>query len=164
MDSASRRSFGPYDIDLTTGELRRGGVPVPLQRQPALVLARLVASAGTLVPREALHAAVWGDRVHVDFDRGLNYCIRQLRETLDDDARAPRFIETVARQGYRFVAPVASPRSGEQNVESRRVVTVAAVVTAVLVASLAVDRATGRDERHHQMAVAVVRALHDVVF
>jgi DNA-binding winged helix-turn-helix (wHTH) protein len=164
MDLASRRSFGTYDIDLTTGELRRGGVPVPLQRQPALVLTCLVGRAGTLVRREELQAAVWGDRVHVDFDRGLNYCIRQLRETLDDDARSPQFIETVARQGYRFVAPVASCQPGGQSGRSRRVVAVAAVVTAVLVASLAVDRTTGRDERHHQMAVAVVRALHDAIF
>ena len=163
MGPDSRRSFGSYDIDLTTGELRRDGVPVPLQRQPALVLARLVASAGALVPREALHAAIWGDRVHVDFDRGLNYCIRQLRETLDDDARAPRFIETVARQGYRFVAPVRCEPDG-QSVKSRRVVAAAAVLTAVLVTSLAIDRATGRGERHHQMAIAVVRALHDAVF
>ncbi len=111
MDQGPRRRFGAYDFDLTTGELRRDGVPIPLQRQPARALACLVARAGTLVPRADLHAAIWGQDVHVDFDRGLNYCIRQLREVLIDDAKAPRYIETIARQGYRFVAPVDVDRS-----------------------------------------------------
>ena len=112
MEQTGRRRFDDYEIDLGTGELRRHGQPVALQRHPARVLARLVGRAGTLVPREELHAAVWNDDVHVDFDRGLNYCVRQLRQTLGDDAKTPRFIETVARQGYRFVAvvePVAYP-------------------------------------------------------
>jgi DNA-binding winged helix-turn-helix (wHTH) protein len=106
MDLTGRRRFDDYEIDLGTAELRRNGRPIPLQRQPARVLVRLVASAGTLVPREDLQAAVWGGDVHVDFNRGLNYCIRQLRQAFGDDPKAPRFIETVARQGYRFVAAV----------------------------------------------------------
>jgi DNA-binding winged helix-turn-helix (wHTH) protein len=170
MDQKGRRRFDGYEIDLETGELRRDGRPVPLQRQPARTLARLVSRAGALVPREELQAAVWGDGVHVDFDRGLNYCIRQLRQTLADDPRAPRFIETVARQGYRFVArvevagpslpavaPTATPRP-------RRPWRWAAAAVVVLVGGLAADRMAGGDPQHHEMAVSVVQALHDALF
>jgi DNA-binding winged helix-turn-helix (wHTH) protein len=196
MDPTNRRRFDDYEIDLGTGELRRNGRPVPLQRQPARVLARLVASAGTLVPREALHAAVWGDGVHVDFERGLNYCIRQLRQTFDDDPKAPRFIETVARQGYRFVAavhsidrlPVVSDETSGRRTKKgtvpffrnqethekgdsplglrrpHRPWRLALVGAGVLVVGLAVDRLAGGNPQHHEMAAAVVRALHDAVF
>jgi DNA-binding response OmpR family regulator len=71
-----RRRFDAYEIDLATCELKRDGEPVALQRQPARVLAHLVARAGRLVPREGLHEAIWGPEVHVDFDRGLNTWLR----------------------------------------------------------------------------------------
>lgn len=165
MDRNSRRCFGAYEIDLATGELRRDGVPVPLQRQPARVLARLVARAGTLVPREELHAAIWGNNgVHVDFDRGLNYCIRQLREALDDDAKTPRFIETVARQGYRFVAVVDTIRPQAVRRRLGRLPLIAAAVVVALLGLVVGHAAVGRNERHHQVAVAIARAIHDVVF
>jgi DNA-binding winged helix-turn-helix (wHTH) protein len=176
-----RRRFDAYEINLTTGELRRDGRPVALQRQPARVLARLVADAGTLVPRETLQAAVWGPEVHVDFDRGLNYCIRQLRETLGDAQRAPRFIATIPRQGYRFIAPVSVVASENARVPavqdapteeatlrrpswrpSQRTISAALMAAAVL--ALAVDRAAGGNSEHHRIAVAVARAIHDAVF
>jgi DNA-binding winged helix-turn-helix (wHTH) protein len=162
--TSSRRQFGDYQIDLETGELLRGGRPVPLQRQPALVLSRLVARAGALVPRQELQAAVWGDDVHVDFDRGLNYCIRQLREALADDAKAPKFIETVARQGYRFVASVEPVEPAVRGRGPSRAALVAAAALVALIGLKVADAAMGGSERHHQMAVAVARAIHDAVF
>jgi DNA-binding winged helix-turn-helix (wHTH) protein len=170
MDPTDRWRFEDYEIDLGTGELQRRGQPVPLQRQPARVLARLVGRAGALVPREELHAAVRGDGVYVDFDRGLNYCIRQLRQALGDDPRAPRFIETVARQGYRFVAPIepAAPTRPETASTARsarhRRWQVAAAALGALTLGLAVDRMAGGNPEHHEIAVTVVQALHDIVF
>ena len=161
MDDARLCRFGPFELDLTADELRRDGAAVPLQRQPALVLVALVAQAGRLVPRAELRRAVWGDATHVDFDRGLNYCIRHLRAALGDDARHPRFIETVARRGYRFIAPIARPVPG-RSLRPRRVVAGAALMAAVAL-TLAVERG-GPHERHHEAAVAVARAVHDFIF
>lgn len=173
------RRFDSYELNLTTGELKRDGQPVALQRQPARVLAHLVGRAGALVPREDLHAAIWGPDVHVDFDRGLNYCIRQLRETLQDEAREPRFIATVPRQGYRFVAAVAHvqpersapPPLAHESLavnrplpRRRRRWAVAAALGAAAALVLAADIAAGGNGEHHRIAVAFVRAVHDAVF
>jgi DNA-binding winged helix-turn-helix (wHTH) protein len=166
MDQTSRHRFFDYEINLETGELRRHGQPVRLQRQPARVLARLVSQAGTLVPREELHAAIWDQGVNVDFERGLNYCIRQLRQALDDDARTPRFIETVARQGYRFVAvvtPVDRTSHGPARGRARRRWRWA-VAAALIVVGFAADRVGGGNPTHHEWTVTVARAVHDAVF
>ena len=169
MDHGPRRRFGAHDFDLTTGELRRDGAPIPLQRQPARALACLVARAGTLVPRADLHTAIWGHDVHVDYDRGLNYCIRQLREVLNDDAKAPRYIETIARQGYRFVAPVAvdegpATRPAPAVTGRPRLSLVATLAMVSLVGLFVAHAVSGGDERHHQVTVAIARAIHDAVF
>ena len=160
--------FGPFEFDLTTTELRKSGSPVSLERQPALTLALLLSRAGRLVPREDLRRAVWPADVHVDFDRGLNYCIRQLRATLGDDAKTPRFIETVPRQGYRFVATVTSPVEAAVPKPDRRPRRRAlAAAAALLVAGLAWDRITPnptRSARHHAAVVTTLQALHDLVF
>lgn len=91
------------------GELSRDGAPLHLQPQPAKVLSLLVSRAGELVSREELRKHVWGEETHVDFDQGLNWCIRRIREVLGDDAGAPRFIQTVPRRGYRFIGELAAP-------------------------------------------------------
>src|SRR5215471_4930879 len=114
---ASRRvSFGVFDIDLETGELRKHGLRIRLQRQPFEVLALLIERAGDLVTREELQQKLWPANTFVDFDHGLNKAINKIREALGDSADAPRFVETVARRGYRFLAdvkvyapPVATP-------------------------------------------------------
>ena len=98
--------FFDFELDPATGELWRRGHTVALERQPAIALACLASHAGRLVTRDELRRAIWPDDVHVDFDRGMNYCIRQLRAALGDEARQPVFIETVPRQGYRFIAPM----------------------------------------------------------
>lgn len=93
-------------LDLRTGELRREGVRVQLQPQPAKVLALLIRRAGQVVSRDEIVREVWGADTFVDFDQGLNYAIRQIRSALEDDAEAPRFIETLPKRGYRFIAPL----------------------------------------------------------
>ncbi len=104
MSSArpGRFRFGPFEFDATTGELWRRGVAVPLQAQPARVLARLLRAPGQLVSREELRREVWGETTHVDFRLGLNYCIRRIRVALDDSATTPAYVETLPGRGYRF--------------------------------------------------------------
>lgn len=98
--------FGLFEFDAVSGTLTREGVPVRLQPQPARVLEVLIARAGDVVTREDLRAAIWGEATFVDFDRGLNFCISQIRSALGDSADSPRFVETLPRRGYRFIAPV----------------------------------------------------------
>ena len=104
-DSMSVRTFGPFRLDSATGQLRRGDVVVPLPPKAFTVLEHLVAHAGQLVTKDDLLALAWAD-VHVG-DGALKVCIREIRRTLQDDPRTPRFIETAHRRGYRFVAPVS---------------------------------------------------------
>lgn len=101
--------FGVFQLDLKAGELHKAGVRVRLQDQPFRVLAVLVERAGTVVTREELRQRVWPSNVYVDFDQGLNNAIKKLREALGDSADTPTLIETVARHGYRFIAPVGAP-------------------------------------------------------
>jgi TolB-like protein/DNA-binding winged helix-turn-helix (wHTH) protein/Tfp pilus assembly protein PilF len=103
-----RVSFGLFDFDGATGELRRDGMPVKLARQPARVLGLLVSRPGDVILREELRRELWGDDTFVDFERGLNFCITQVRAALGDASDNPRFIQTVPRRGYRFIAPVAT--------------------------------------------------------
>ena len=102
------RRFGAFDLDLRAGELRRDGAVVKLQPQPFRVLALLVARAGELVTRDELKKVLWGEETYVDFERGLNFCINQVRAALGDSADSPQFIQTLPRRGYRFIAPVGS--------------------------------------------------------
>lgn len=96
--------FGNFEADLKTGELRKNGRPVKLQPQPFKVLALLLERPGELVTREDIHQILWGDDTFVDFERGLNFAINRIREALGDDADRPRYIETLPRRGYRFIA------------------------------------------------------------
>lgn len=100
--------FGDFELDPASGELRKAGAPVRLPPQPAKVLALLVSRGGELVTREEIRQRVWGDGTHVDFDQSLNSCIKQIRAALEDDPDQPRYLQTLPRRGYRFLAP--SPR------------------------------------------------------
>jgi Tol biopolymer transport system component/DNA-binding winged helix-turn-helix (wHTH) protein len=100
--------FGLFDLDLRAGELRRNGVRVKLQEQPFQILARLLERPGDVVTREELRERLWSANTFVDFDHSLNAAIRRLRDALGDSAENPRFVETVARRGYRFLAPVTT--------------------------------------------------------
>jgi DNA-binding winged helix-turn-helix (wHTH) protein/Tol biopolymer transport system component len=98
--------FGIFEFDFSVRELRRRGHPIVLQQQPMLVLAYLIESAGRLVTREELQEHLWPSGTFVDFEFGLNAAVNRLRRTLSDSASAPLYIETVPKQGYRFIAPV----------------------------------------------------------
>ena len=98
--------FGVFELDRVTAELRKDGRRVRLPPQPARVLFMLASRAGDLVTREELQRDVWGAETFVDFEHGLNHCIKQIRAVLGDDADRPRFVETLPRRGYRFIAEV----------------------------------------------------------
>ena len=106
--------FGPFNFDTTTRELRRDGEIVKLQSQPAQVLAVLIERAGEIVTRDALRAAIWGDDTFVDFDKGLNFAIAQVRTALGDSADAPTYIRTFPKRGYQFIAPVETSGAESQ--------------------------------------------------
>jgi TolB-like protein/DNA-binding winged helix-turn-helix (wHTH) protein len=101
--------FGDYELDCRTGELRRNGSTLKLQPQPAKVLSILASRAGEIVSREELAEQVWGSDTYVDFEHGLNFAIRKIRTVLDDNPDQPRFVETVPKRGYRFIATVIRP-------------------------------------------------------
>jgi cholera toxin transcriptional activator len=98
--------FGVFEIDLSAGELRKNGVKQRLQGQPFQVLTVLLERAGEVVTREELQQKLWPSDTFVDFDHSLNTAINKVREALGDSASSPRFVETLARRGYRFIAPV----------------------------------------------------------
>ena len=98
--------FGIFEVDPQAGELRRQGLKVKLQDQPFQVLMMLLECPGEVVTRETLQKKLWPTDTFVDFERGLNRTINKLREALVDEADNPRFIETLPRRGYRFLAPV----------------------------------------------------------
>lgn len=98
--------FGAFELDLKNSELRRGGVLVKISPQQFRVLRWLAEHTGQICSREDIQREIWGSEVFVDFDRSLTVSIAQIRAALNDDAEAPRFIQTVPRRGYRFVAPV----------------------------------------------------------
>ena len=109
-DAASTREvvrFGVFELDLRSGELRRQGLRIRLQEQPFQVLAMLLEHPGEVMTREELRKKLWPADTFVDFEHGLNKDINKIREALGDRAESPRFIETVPRRGYRFVAPVS---------------------------------------------------------
>jgi len=105
--------FGAFEVDLRAGELRKNGVRIKLQEQPLQVLGLLLESPGAVVTREEIQRKLWCTDTFVDFEHSLNAAVKRLREALGDSADNPRFIETLPRHGYRFIAPVqgASPAS-----------------------------------------------------
>lgn len=105
--------FSVFDLDTKTGELRKEGRLVHLRNQPFQVLTMLLDRSGDLITREEIKTALWADNVDVDVEQGLNYCVKEIRAALGDNAEAPRFIQTLPRRGYRFVADVR--RAGAPN-------------------------------------------------
>jgi DNA-binding winged helix-turn-helix (wHTH) protein/TolB-like protein len=108
MAAQGRVRFGIFEFDLAARELRRDGLPVKMQAQPAQVLATLLEHCGEVVTRGMLRQAVWGAETFVDFDGSLNFCVAQIRAVLGDSAESPCFVRTVPRRGYQFIAPVAA--------------------------------------------------------
>src|SRR5438128_1234437 len=99
--------FGPFEADLHSHELCKDGVRIKLHLQPFELLTTLIDHANEVVTREALKNKLWGSETVVDFDVGLNTAIKKLREALGDSAESPRYVETLPRRGYRFIAPVS---------------------------------------------------------
>src|SRR5262245_9005753 len=114
--------FDSFELDTGSGELRRHGDRIKLPPQPFRVLELLVRRSGEIVPRSAIRERIWCDDTFVDFEQGLNFCIRQIREALGDAAAAPRFVETLPRRGYRFLSPLETPARLDQRPPTRLIV------------------------------------------
>jgi DNA-binding winged helix-turn-helix (wHTH) protein/tetratricopeptide (TPR) repeat protein len=115
-----RFRFGAFELDPSAGELRKSGVKIKLQGQPIEILALLLARPGTVVTRQELQRKLWPDNTFVGFENSLNAAVRRLRTALDDSVEKPRFVETLARRGYRFIAAVhpAEPAQAKSVVQS----------------------------------------------
>jgi TolB-like protein/Flp pilus assembly protein TadD len=113
--------FGEFELDGQTFELRRKGSLIRIQQQPARVLAFLLNHRGSLVTRKEIQDAIWGHETFVDFEQNLNFCIRQIRITLNDQAEKPLFIETLPRLGYRFIGDAEAVRECEPTAGGRRI-------------------------------------------
>ena len=115
--------FGVFEFDDETKELRKNGRAAALEPQPARALAVLLSRAGDVVSREELREAVWGKDTHVDFDRGMAYCLSQIRTAIGDSGDNPRFIQTIPKRGFKFIAPVTPaplPHAAAKSDVSRR--------------------------------------------
>jgi TolB-like protein/DNA-binding winged helix-turn-helix (wHTH) protein len=164
--------FGSFEVDLASGELRRQGLRISLQDQPFRLLALLLERAGEVVTREELRDKLWPADTFVDFDHSLNTAVRKLREALGDSAETPRYVETLARRGYRFVAPLAEPGPGapladvasaspppaaRRRSSARRVLVIAAVLSsAALVVLWIGGRARPRTQPGRRLTLAVL--------
>src|SRR5579872_3102740 len=100
--------FGVFEVDLRAGELRKKGVKIRLQGQPYMLLTALLKQQGEVVTREELRRELWPEGTFVDFDHSLGTAVNKLREVLGDSAANPRFVETMHRRGYRFIAPIST--------------------------------------------------------
>jgi TolB-like protein/DNA-binding winged helix-turn-helix (wHTH) protein/Tfp pilus assembly protein PilF len=109
MQGPAIRRFGTFELNVQSGELRKNGIRLRLAGQPLQILAVLVERAGEVVTREELHSKLWSADTFVDFDHGLNNAIARIREVLNDSSETPRFIETIPRRGYRFIASLPQP-------------------------------------------------------
>jgi len=115
---AARYRFGVFEVDSTTGELRRKGVRVKVHSQPLQVLLMLLARPGEMLTREEICRKLWPEDTFVDYDHGVNSAVNRLREALGDKANNPRYVETLARRGYRFVAPVEQMSDGKSSAQA----------------------------------------------
>jgi DNA-binding winged helix-turn-helix (wHTH) protein len=118
--AGKRIRFGDFEADLRAGDVRKQGHRIRLQEKPFQILALLLERAGDVVTRDELRQKLWPSDTFVDFDHSLNTAVNKLRETLGDSASSPRYIETLARRGYRFIGPVQSGM-GTSNLEMSNV-------------------------------------------
>ena len=159
FESSGNLRFGVFELDPAQGELRREGVKVRLQDQPLRLLQVLLERPGEIVTREELRERLW-PKEFVDFDHGLNTAIRKLRAALDDTADSPRYIETLARRGYRFIAPVSPAVASEMPRGATRslpVILIAVLAVALIAAAIFWIRERGRSAARNAInAVAVL--------
>jgi len=143
--------FSVFEVDLRTGELRKQGLKVKLQGQPFQVLVMLLERSGELVTREEIRERLWPGDTFIDFEKSINTSIKRLREALGDDAAAPRFIETLPRQGYRFIAPVNGGADGS----APDVSAVPSSPISVAATSPSPDETAVRDRRYSKRGAAL---------
>src|SRR4029077_21243243 len=120
--------FGAFELDLAAGELRKHGIKIRLQEQPLQILQQLLEHPGEIVTREDLQKRIWPADTFVDFDHGLYSAVKRLRDALSDNAETPRYVETLPRRGYRFIAAVNHGNGVEAKVETASVEAPASVV------------------------------------
>src|SRR5208283_5035437 len=106
IPTSSRLRFGAFELDPSAGQLRKKSILIKLPPQPFRLLQLLTERAGTVVSREEIRTTLWTDSTFVDFEHGINFSINQIRAALADDAEKPRYVETLPRRGYRFIAAV----------------------------------------------------------
>lgn len=133
--------FADFELDVRAGELRRRGIRIKLQVQPFQVLWILLEQAAEVVAREELQNRIWSADTFVDFNQGLNNAVKKLREALSDDAEEPRFIETLAKRGYRFIAPLREPISASHALPGPIVSTAANSIAVLPFTSMSADPA-----------------------
>lgn len=148
-------TFGAFEFDATTRELRKSGRLVPIEHQPARALALLLEHAGEVVSRDELRARVWEPGTHVDVNRGLAYCVGQIRSALGDSAEDARFVQTLPKRGFRFVAPVTkgSPAKEPRSFSVRLVLS--AVAALLFIALVQFGGRTVQQWRRPVVAVSV---------
>src|SRR5580692_7678772 len=115
--------FGTFEVDLESRELRKHGMLVRLEEKPFRILQLLIEQAGRVVTRRTLREKLWPD-THVGYDQNLNTAVNKLRELLGDSAQSSRFIETLPRIGYRFIAPVVNPAAGSSSLVIKKMLAV----------------------------------------
>ena len=115
------RRFGPFELDLDAGEVRQNGGRIKLQPQPFKLLVLLTSRPGSLISRDQIRTELWPEGTFVDFDQSVNFAVKQIRDAFGDSASQPVYLETVPRQGYRFVAPVdtGSPPATSSSAEPK---------------------------------------------
>ena len=106
------KRFGTFEVDMRSRELRKGGIRIRLQDQPFEILAMMLERPGEVVTREELSRRLWPAGTFVDFEHSLNAAVKRLRAALGDDVDNPRFVETMHRRGYRFIAPIEPQENG----------------------------------------------------
>ena len=154
VTGAGPYKFGVFEVDADAGELRRSGVPVRLSPQPFKLLVLLLSRPGRLIRREEIRRELWPEGTYVDFDQGVNFAIKQVREALGDTAEQPRYVQTVPKRGYRFIAPVIggpvrAPTRGLTDVKLQK----------ALWANIAELRVAEARRRKVMIAMAIVLAL-----
>jgi TolB-like protein/DNA-binding winged helix-turn-helix (wHTH) protein/Flp pilus assembly protein TadD len=154
LSGVSRLRFEAFELDLKTAELRNAGALVDLPPQPFKILALLASHAGQLVTRKEIRQQIWGGETFVDFEQGLNFAINKIRKVLGDDAETPRYIETLPRRGYRFIAAVASAPGSEAAPAVLK-----GVVTQGIAREVAAEGALAKTPEIAQMGAGVQRAL-----
>jgi DNA-binding winged helix-turn-helix (wHTH) protein len=166
MPETTRRvfRFGPFEADEATGELRKHGLRVKLHAQPFQVLVMLLERPSELVTRDEMRQRLWGQDTFVDFDHGLNSAVNKMREALSDSASQPRYVETIAGKGYRFITPVTAEVPNPAIVDEKLTVVADATAGGMLAAVPPSENRTSTlsSPRDHRQSRSILAAPHEL--